>query len=251
MREHGGAAPAAPGDLELTLATGEPWPAYYARAGDTPRPAVVIIHDIFGRSPFYEGLARRVAAAGHDALLPDLFFREGPLPAPTLEAAFARRDRLDERRTLDDLSQAVDRLKDRTGSNAARTATIGFCMGGTLSLDLAAQRDDLVTICYYAFPAPDPSASSRRAPAPLDLVDRISGPILGFWGDRDESVGIPNVIRLADELTKRGVEFEHVLYPGLSHGFLAAADFRPEHEAYPAASDAWSRTLRFLDERLR
>src|SRR5712692_80558 len=60
-----------------------------------PAPGVVIINDVFGRSPFYEHLAGRLAQAGFVALDPEFFFREGPLPEQTREASQERATRLD------------------------------------------------------------------------------------------------------------------------------------------------------------
>jgi dienelactone hydrolase len=42
--------------------------------------AVVVIHDIWGYTDFYKDLARRIAAAGHAAAVPDFFGRQGDLP---------------------------------------------------------------------------------------------------------------------------------------------------------------------------
>src|SRR5213592_3223303 len=52
-----------------------------------PAPGILIINDVFGRSPFYDQLARRLGQAGFVAVTPEYFFREGSLPEPTREAA--------------------------------------------------------------------------------------------------------------------------------------------------------------------
>src|SRR5713226_4342772 len=103
-------------------------PALLALPERTPAPGIVIVNDIFGRSPFYEHLAGRLAQAGFVALDPEFFFREGPLPEPTREAAMARRPKLNEKRTLADLGAAIDWLRGRRDVSG-RIGTIGFCMG--------------------------------------------------------------------------------------------------------------------------
>jgi carboxymethylenebutenolidase len=223
-------------------------PALLATAEGKGGPPILIVPDIFGRSPFYENLAARLATAGFTALLPELFFRQGPLVERTLEAAFARRAQLDENQTQRDFLAALDWLKART--NTEKIGTVGFCMGGTQVLDLTTHRDDLVTVCFYGFPARLPNATERTIPAPLEVVDRISGPILAFWGDQDQAAGMDNVNRLASALGARGVEFEHTVYPGLNHGFMADSGLDPEHPAYQAACDAWTRTLAFYRKQL-
>src|SRR5207253_4879058 len=138
--------------------------------------------------------------------------RQGPLAERTREAAMERRTRLDENQTQEDLLRAIDWLQRETG--AGPVGTIGFCMGGTQVLDLTVRRDDLATVCFYGFPARLPNARPQTAPAPLEVVDGIKGPIIGFWGDQDQGVGMENVERLAQALRDRGAEFEHTVYPG-------------------------------------
>lgn len=248
-------APANPGptalvqeELHVPLPGGDGLPALLAHGG-SGGPGVLVIADIFGRSPFYEALAGRLAAAGCTALLPDYFFRLGPLPERTRPAAFARRGQLDDRQVLQELSVAIDWLRDRPEVTGERTGVVGFCMGGTFVLNLAAERDDLASVCYYGFPRPH-SAGANPGPAPLDQTDRISGPLLAFWGDQDEGVGMANVAQLVEALTARGVDFEHTIYEGLGHGFLAAALDAPDDPAHKPAADSWQQTLAFFRRQL-
>jgi carboxymethylenebutenolidase len=216
----------------------EHMPALLSRPQTGAGAGVLVVADVFGRSPFYEDLAGRLALAGFTALLPDYYFREGPLAEPTREAALERRQRLDQNQTLVDLSQAIDWLHLQPFA-AGPIGTVGFCMGGTFVLDLAAERDDVATVCYYGFPA------GAGAPAPLDLADRMNGPILGFWGDQDAGAGMDNVEKLTALLRARSVDFDFTVYPGLGHGFMAASRLDPLHEAYDAACQSWTRTIEF------
>ena len=226
-------------EVQIALRGGDVMPAMLAQPEGGSGPGVVIVHDIFGRSPFYENLAGRLAMAGFKALLPELFFRLGPLRERSLELAFARRGQLDEVVALEDLSAALDTLNGRRG-------VVGFCMGGTLALNLPARRDDLATVCYYGFVAGEAHASARSAPAPIDEINRMAGPILGFWGDQDPGVKMTDIARFADLAAQHGVAFEHTIYPGLGHAFMAQSGLDPKHPAYQMACESWSRTLDFF-----
>ena len=224
----------------------EAMPAMLARPRTGSGAGVVVVCDVFGRSPFYEDLAGRLALAGFTALLPDYFFRQGPLAERTRELAMARREELDQDQTLADLDHAVAWLKLQPFAGG-RVGTVGFCMGGTLVLDLCALRDDLATVCYYGFPA---GGGPKGPPPPLSLTEKMQGPILGFWGDQDAGVGMDNVEKLAAALAGRGGAFEHTVYPGLGHGFMAQSQLDPSHEAYQAACASWTRTVDFYREHL-
>jgi carboxymethylenebutenolidase len=234
---------------------GESMPAYLARGeGTADRGSVVVVGDIYGaRTPFYEHLARLLAEQGFDAIVPEYFFRVGPLTERTQEAALAPKARLDERRALLDLDAAISWARARTDHAADRIGTLGFSLGGTFVLDLAAMRDDVATVCCYEFPAgaPGPPGDpARTAPKPLDEVERMQGPLLGFWGGRDERVGIANVHELARALEQQRISFGHTIYPGLDHGFLQSG-FDPEAPGHEHAAASWQRTLAFFDEHLR
>lgn len=231
-------------DVSVPLPAAEQLPAQLALPDRGQGPGVLVITDIFGRTPFYQHLTRRLAEAGYPALLPDIFFREGELPEVTREAAFARREELDEARALRDLLTAADWLEGHEAVAGARLGLLGFCLGGTLALDLCAERGRLAAVCYYAFPAGLPNST---APAPLDVVDRISGPVLAFWGDQDY-IDMDEVAALGDALARHGTDYDATVYPGVGHGFLRGLVEAGDDAA--AARDSWERTLAFFGQHL-
>ena len=246
----GEAAPAVRSEeIEIPLQHGPPLPAHLAMPEEDGAPGILVVSDIYGRSPFYENIAARLAQAGFQALLPEYFFRLGPLAERTRDAAIERRGRLDQRLTLNDLESAASWLRARPEANG-RMGTVGFCMGGTLVLDLTPLVADVATVCYYGFPARPAEVGPFTPPAPLDVADRIRGPILAFWGDQDTAVGMQNVADFAQAMKRHGTAFEHMVYPGLGHGFLSASQFDPDNGAYHAACDSWTRTIGFLHQEL-
>lgn len=205
-----------------------------------PAPGILVINDVFGRGPFYDQLARRLAQAGFVAFTPEYFFREGSLPEPTREAAMARAKQLDFKRWGRDMSAAIDWLRARTDVNGT-VGTIGFCMGGTQALLLSARRDDIAaTVSYYGFPA-----DARTDASPIDVAAKMHGPILGHWGDQDEGVGMDNVEMLRAALEAAGVQHDFHIYPGVGHGFLKASLEDPKTPGYELACTSWRRTLDF------
>jgi carboxymethylenebutenolidase len=233
---------AARAEVRIELPGGEEMPALLC--GGEGLPPVLVVGDVFGRSPFYEHLAGVLAGAGFQVLVPDFYFREGPLEKIDKAAAFARRAQLDEARTLDDLAAAIAFLRAR--SSGTKVGTVGFCMGGTFVLDLASRDDDLVTVAYYGFPVPQASIT-MPPPRPIDLVDAQRGPVLAFWGDQDDTVGSENVAAYVDVAAAANPSFEHEVLPGLGHGFLGAADLSDQSD--PAAA-TWRRAVSLLRENL-
>jgi carboxymethylenebutenolidase len=237
------ALPAGADEVEIPVADGV-LPALLARPHGEPVGNVLIFHDVFGRTSFYEELAVRLASAGYRALLPDFFHHEGALEENTIEAAFRRRQRGDSRRMLSEGLAAADWIGDGI---ATRLGVIGFCMGGNYALAMAAERADLATVCYYGFPGrPIHSIQDPGSPTPIDLAAAMRGPILGFWGEEDEGVGMDNVARFAEAMRACGGDFEHHVYPGAGHGFLRMSELQPGNPLYDVACDSWTRSVAFL-----
>lgn len=233
-------------EVSVPLATGETMPATLARP-ENPRGAVLLLTDIYGRTPFYLGLGARIAAEGYAALVPDTFFRQGDLPEQSRAAAMERRSRLDERQALEDARAVRGWLRDRFPAPSGRTAVLGFCLGGTLALHLAVDTPEAVTVAYYAFPRSLPG--DKAVPPPLDVADRIGGGIIAFWGEEDELIDLPGVEQFSELMSKHGVDYQHFVYPGVGHGFLRGLDEPGAPEAEPAV-DSWRRSLDFLHRHL-
>lgn len=232
-------------EVEIDLPGGGAMPALLATsAGGESAPAVLVVGDVFGRTPFYEHLASLLAESGFQALLPDFFFRQGPLEEAGKEAAFGRRAKLDETQSVADLSAAAAWLRQRSGMQ--KVGTLGFCMGGTFVLDLASTEADLVTVAYYGFPVPQPTLV-LPPPRPIDLVDSLAGPVLAFWGDQDATVGIEHVDDYVKRAAASNPSFESEILAGFGHGFLGSADLRDESDA---AAATWRRAIEHLSRHL-
>src|SRR5579864_349623 len=79
--------------------------AYLARprADAGVRPGVVVIHEAMGLNDHIRDVARRFAAAGFDALAPELYTRIGPPEAADLPVLMAKMYALDDAQVVRDL----------------------------------------------------------------------------------------------------------------------------------------------------
>lgn len=230
-------------EIAVPLASGETMPGVVFNPPAPPSCPVLLISDIYGMTPFYLDVGEELAEAGFSSLIVDYYFRLGELKEFTREAAHARRSKLDEVQTLRDIDAAVNWLKMRFGAPLSSVGLMGFCLGGTLTLDLAAERADLAVVSYYGLVAGMGGATA--VPAPLDVAERINGPILAFWGDEDHVVDMKDVDRFGKLMAEHQITYKQTVYPGIGHGFLSglADESREDHEP---AEESWRRTLEFL-----
>jgi carboxymethylenebutenolidase len=136
---------------------------YLARpaAAKGKRPAVVVIHENRGLSPYIEDVARRLALEGYVAFAPDALAPVGGYPGDEDRARdlFAKQDAA---KRTEDLAAAVDYVKTRLDFSG-KVGAVGFCYGGTIVNTFATRFPDLAAaVPYYgAQPKPDDAAKIR------------------------------------------------------------------------------------------
>ena len=95
-------------------------------------------------------------------------------------------------------------------------------------------------------PAYDPRANQDLArlafqSSPIAYVDTSKSPVLLIQGDDDRNVAFNETIHLAEELRKRNVDVELLVFPDEVHDFLL---HRSWIAAYKATADFFERKLR-------
>jgi carboxymethylenebutenolidase len=234
---------------QITINTGnEQMPAYISRPDSATSPAVLLITDVFGASPFYQEMAGQLAHEGYTVLVPDVFHRVGELIERTLPAAVERAGKLIDDLLIQDLGASIDYLQKLPGTEPKPIGCMGFCMGGTLTMIMGARRADDIAAgaIYYGFPVNGRPTPTRPLSA-IDEVSKIKAPMIGFWGDQDAGVGMENVDKLQKEMQRLNKDFTCTIYPGAGHGFMA----RRSEPDTAAAADAWPSMLQFFDKNLR
>jgi dipeptidyl aminopeptidase/acylaminoacyl peptidase len=93
---------------------------------------------------------------------------------------------------------------------------------------------------YVAEAHPD-FAALAYASSPMAFLDGWRSPVLLIHGDDDRNVPFSESVDLAESLTRRGVDFEQLVFPDEVHGFLLHRNWV---SAYEAALD-------FLDRKLK
>jgi carboxymethylenebutenolidase len=198
-------------------------------------PGVIVLQEWWGLVPHIEDMCERFAREGFVALAPDLYHGDvarSPDEAGKLMMA------LDIERAEEDLRGAVRHLLAHEGVEGESVGTVGFCMGGVLSLYAAAKNEQVgaCVVFYGIHPKVNPPLEDLRAP------------VLGLYAERDAFVPPDAVRALEATLKELGKSAEMHIYPDTDHAFFN--DTRPEVYDPAAAADAWRRTIQFFREHL-
>jgi len=105
---------------------------------------------------------------------------------------------------------ALDTLASMPEVEAGRMAMMGFCMGGTFSLELARDGAPLKGIVSFH------GGLQTQRPAE---AGKVKAKILVCTGADDSFVPVEQVNALAAEMTKAGANWEIITYGGTKHSF--------------------------------
>ncbi len=209
-------------------------PGYLARPKGRG-PGVIVIQEWWGLVPQIEGVADRFAAEGFVALAPDLYHGQSTT-SPDQAGKLMMAMRIDDAER--DLAGAIEYLVAQPEVSTKKVGTIGFCMGGALSL-FAASKNPEVGACvvfYGGHPNVKPDLAGLQAP------------VLGIYAGKDGFVTPASVNTVDAELTRLGKRHEFHTYAGADHAFFN--EKRPEVYDAAASADAWAKTLAFFRREL-
>jgi dienelactone hydrolase len=213
--------------------------------GTAGYPAVVVLPEIDGFCAGTVAAARRLAGAGYVALALNLYAPYGSAPVLRGYAdTMAWVARLNDRRQLSDLVQALDWLRRQPGVDPARVAFVGFSIGGRYAMMLTTEPHDLrAVVAFYSRPWPGAELGDV-ALAPGRHVAQFTAPVCAVFGDEDDLIPQPMVddfTRLLERYDSLGHEV-HVV-PG-RHFFNNES--RPRRYNAASAEEAWRIALDFL-----
>jgi dienelactone hydrolase len=172
------------------------------------------------------------------------------------------------------LAEAVDWLRRQPESRDMPVGVVGFSLGASKALLVAALRPKAVkaAVSYYGTYNVDISkfknvASKVRAktgsstPSPVQVVNRIEGAVLLLQGGDDDETPPDQTAQMKAALDKGKKTYELKIYPGAVHMFEREPRFHPPgfrtgfgtKTGYDpaAAKDSWQKTVDWLKRHLR
>jgi len=196
-------------------------------------PGVILIHEWWGLNDNIKSMARGLASHGYVVMAVDLYAGQ---VATTPDGARQLLLSFDVQKGISNIQAAANILKQ--DYNTDKVATIGWCFGGSQSLNYALSGNKVdATVIYYGQPVTN-----------VTKLSEIKWPILAFYGEKDQSITVDKVNEFKSSLDSIGIENEIYIYPGLGHAFAnpSGANFAPKE-----TGDAWNKTLSFLDNHLK
>ncbi len=212
------------------------------------RGAVLVFPEAFGLGKHALGRAERLAKMGFVALACDLhgdarLVTELQEAVGLLQPLFA-----DPEKTRARAKAALAALTARPEVDASKVASIGFCFGGTMSLELARAGADVKAVVGFH--------SGLGTNAPKSAPGSIKARVLACIGADDPMIPVDQRNAFEAEMTEAKADWQLHTYGGVVHSFTnpdAAAANMPNAIRYDAKADArsWAALEELFGETIR
>jgi len=218
-------------DLEFPTSAGDV-PGYLATPAGGHGPATIVMQEWWGVDEHVRSICDRLAAEGFFALAPDLYRGETATQPSEAEQKMMA---LSMDQAEQDMCGAARFLASQPGFEGPGVGSVGFCLGGGLSLWAAATCPEITAAVtyYYVMPHGKPDFA------------RIKGPVLGHFGTADAFIPLEDAKALESELRAAGAEVTFHYYEGAGHAFFNDTNRLGTYDAN-AAQSSWERTVGFL-----
>ena len=224
--------------VELSVEDGTRMRAYAARpkAGG-PLPGILVMQEAFGVNSHIRDVTDRLAKEGYVAIAPELFHRTAPgfegdytnFPAvmPHTKALTIPGEEAD-------LRAAHGWLKSQADVDQSRLFSVGFCMGGRISVLANTILPLRASVSFYG---------GNIAGELLDRLAQMHSRTLFFWGGLDKHIPVEQRQKVLDALRANGKSYVNVEFSDADHGFFC--DQRASYKQQ-AAKQAWTLMLEFF-----
>ena len=215
--------------IEFSCPNGTTASGYHAEAAGGG--AIVLLQEWWGLNSQMRGVAERAAAAGFNALVPDLY--QGRVTQDPDEAGHLM-EGLD---WVGATEQEVRGAAQLLGRDGAKVAVMGYCMGGALSVIAGVKLQEVdAVVCYYGIP-------------PVEQADpgKLRVPMQAHFANTDDWCTPEAVDAL--EVSVKATQRDYELYRyDAKHGFFN--DEEPPVYDEACAELSWQRCLAFLNTHL-
>jgi carboxymethylenebutenolidase len=206
---------------------------YLAKAERANAPGVVVIQEWWGLQDQITGICDRFAAAGYDALAPDLYAGT-VVPYHDTEAAGREMNSLD---FLDATEQTVRGAVQLLKQSGAKVGLTGFCLGGAVTIIGACRIPELsAAVCFYGIPP-----ESVAKPADIKV------PLQAHFANTDDWC-TPQAVDAFEAALKAAGKNAEVFRYDAEHAFVN--EQRMSVHDREAAELAWGRATEFFRKHL-
>jgi carboxymethylenebutenolidase len=223
---------------------------FFAPPQTGSRPAVIFYMDGIGIRPALCDMAGRLASNGYYVLLPNLYYRSGPIKPFEAANAFKEgpeRDRLmplvrslNNKLLMEDTASFLDFLEAQPSIAGQKIGCLGYCMGGPFALSAAGTFPEHIAAAASIHGG---RLATDQPDSPHLLAPKMRATIYVGIAGIDPHFTPEEKQRLESALSSAGVKHTVEIYPDVKHGF--AVNDTPVYDR-PASERHWQQILKLF-----
>ena len=227
---------------------GEDFSGYlaYDDAVSGKRPGIIVVHEWWGHNDYVRRRAEMLAGLGYTALALDMYGKGKLAEHPKDAQAFMKSVMGDFGIAEARFNKALELVRDHPTVDPAKTAAIGYCMGGAIVLNMARGGADLRGVASFH----GSTAAKEKA-----MPGKVKAKIRVYTGAADPFVPAAQVDAFEAEMKAAGVDYAVTRYEGAVHAFTnPEADAKGKKYDLPLAYDkaadeaSWASMQAFFKE---
>jgi carboxymethylenebutenolidase len=200
---------------------------------------ILVFQEAYGVNGYLLAVTERFASLGLVAVAPEFFHRSGDGKSATYDDPPSVRHAFTKVLTKEGLAADVRAAyawlgEAGLGVDAERIAAAGFCMGGRTAYLANGEVPLAAAISFYG----------GHIDRWFDAIPNQHGPLLLFWGAKDESIPLAQQREVSDAFDAAKLVHTEVVFSEAGHGFFRHT--RSEVYEPRAAEQAWALTVTFL-----
>lgn len=214
-----------------------------APASSGKKPVVLIVHDWNGQDDYERGRAQQIAGLGYIGVAVDIYGKGIRPKNPEESGAEAKKYYQDNALLRARLQAAYDFAKTLPNADTSRMAVMGYCFGGSASLEMARMGADIKgAISFHGGLVTENPASAGT----------LKAKILVLHGADDPYVPADQVVKFQSEMRTAKADWQFIGFGNAVHSFTEpkAGNDNSKGAAYNADADrrSWSAMKTFLSE---
>ena len=218
----------------------------YDDAQKGKRPGVLVIHEWWGHDDYARERARMLAALGYTALALDMYGNGHQAHHPDEAGKFSGEVRKNLVLAKQRFDAAMTVLKKHPTVDNKNIASIGYCFGGAIALEMARQGESLKGVVSFH------GSLNTEHPA---KAGKVKARLLVLTGEADPFIPAAQVEAFKKEMDAAKANYRVIAYPGAKHSFTSKkADEHGQKFKIPLAYNAeadqksWAEMQAFFKE---
>lgn len=216
----------------------------YDNSSSRKRPGVLVVHEWWGQNDYVRMRAIKLARLGYTAFALDMYGDGKVATHPKEAGAFSSEVKRNMPVAKERFLAAKKILSENKFTDPTRIAAIGYCFGGGIVLEMARMGVDLKGVA---------SVHGSLGTANPARKGEVKAKVLVLNGTADPFTTPEQIQAFKQEMTRAGVDYRFINYPGAKHAFTNPAATEngkkfglPMEYNESADRKSWIETKKFL-----